>query len=46
MITKVQSKLNEIDKIFHISDVHIRNLKRHSEYLEVFDRLYAYIIYV
>ena len=43
MITKVQSKLNEIDKIFHISDVHIRNLKRHSEYLEVFDRLYAYI---
>jgi DNA repair exonuclease SbcCD nuclease subunit len=43
MITKVQSKLNEIDKIFHISDVHIRNLKRHEEYNQVFDRLYAYI---
>lgn len=30
--------IDTIDKIFHISDVHIRNLKRHSEYLTVFKR--------
>lgn len=33
----------DIKKIFHISDIHIRNLKRHQEYNEVFSRLYKYI---
>jgi DNA repair exonuclease SbcCD ATPase subunit/DNA repair exonuclease SbcCD nuclease subunit len=33
----------KVDKIYHIADVHIRNLKRHKEYREVFDRLYSYI---
>ena len=32
-----------IKKIYHIADVHIRNLKRHKEYREVFERLYEYI---
>ena len=32
-----------IKKIYHIADVHIRNLKRHKEYREVFSRLYEYI---
>lgn len=32
-----------IDKIYHIADVHIRNLKRHREYKIVFDRLFEYI---
>jgi len=32
-----------IDKIYHIADVHIRNLQRHKEYREVFIRLYDYI---
>jgi DNA repair exonuclease SbcCD ATPase subunit/DNA repair exonuclease SbcCD nuclease subunit len=32
-----------IKKIYHIADVHIRNLKRHTEYREVFERLYQYI---
>ena len=32
-----------VDKIYHISDVHIRNLKRHREYREVFKRLYRFI---
>jgi DNA repair exonuclease SbcCD ATPase subunit/DNA repair exonuclease SbcCD nuclease subunit len=39
-------KLNydgKIKKIYHIADVHIRNLKRHTEYREVFERLYQYI---
>jgi|11_taG_2_1085331.scaffolds.fasta_scaffold00072_2 DNA repair exonuclease SbcCD ATPase subunit/DNA repair exonuclease SbcCD nuclease subunit len=32
-----------IEKIYHIADVHIRNLKRHKEYREVFNHLYEYI---
>ena len=32
-----------INKIYHIADVHIRNVKRHKEYREVFKRLYSYI---
>ena len=32
-----------IDKIYHIADVHVRNVKRHKEYKLVFKRLYAYI---
>ena len=32
-----------IDKIFHIADIHIRNLKRHNEYKQVFTKLYKEI---
>ena len=32
-----------IDRIYHIADVHIRNVKRHREYEQVFNRLYKYI---
>jgi DNA repair exonuclease SbcCD nuclease subunit len=32
---------NDIQKIYHISDIHIRNLKRHTEYKEVFNKFYA-----
>lgn len=32
-----------ISKIYHISDLHIRNFKRHKEYQEVFQRLFKYI---
>jgi DNA repair exonuclease SbcCD ATPase subunit/DNA repair exonuclease SbcCD nuclease subunit len=39
---KIDYKGN-IKKIYHLADVHIRNLKRHKEYREVFDRLYQYI---
>ena len=35
--------LDSIDKIYHIADVHVRNVKRHKEYELVFKRLYAYI---
>ena len=34
---------NMINKIYHVADVHIRNVKRHKEYKEVFKRLYSYI---
>ena len=29
-----------VKKILHIADVHIRNIKRHEEYLQVFNKLY------
>ena len=35
--------INSIDKIYHIADVHVRNVKRHKEYQLVFKRLYSYI---
>ena len=35
--------LDSIDKIYHIADVHVRNVKRHKEYQIVFKRLYSYI---
>ena len=35
--------IEKIDKIFHIADVHVRNVNRHKEYNEVFKRLYTYI---
>jgi len=41
--TKIIPCNGNIKKIYHIADVHIRNLKRHKEYKEVFDRLYQYI---
>jgi len=37
------SKLKQLNKIYHISDVHIRNFKRHEEYNRSFNRLYSYI---
>jgi len=34
---------SEIKWIYHLSDIHIRNLKRHEEYVEVFEKVYAEI---
>lgn len=34
---------NRVDKIFHISDIHVYNYQRHEEYIEVFDKLYKII---
>lgn len=42
-ITKIDFNIDKINKIYHISDVHIRTLKRHTEYREVFNRLFDYI---
>jgi DNA repair exonuclease SbcCD ATPase subunit/predicted MPP superfamily phosphohydrolase len=35
--------IEKIGKIYHIADVHVRNVKRHKEYKLVFNRLYSYI---
>lgn len=42
-IKQIDSPLKKIDKIFHISDVHIRTLKRHREYRQVFETLFDHI---
>ena len=38
-IKYIDTSIQQIDKIFHISDIHIRTLKRHREYREVFKNL-------
>ena len=35
--------LETIDRIYHVADIHIRNVKRHKDYELVFKKLYAYI---
>ena len=42
-IRHIDTNIEKIDKIFHISDVHIRTLKRHKEYRQVFENLFNYI---
>jgi DNA repair exonuclease SbcCD ATPase subunit/DNA repair exonuclease SbcCD nuclease subunit len=42
-IKKIESSISKIDKIFHVSDIHIRTLKRHGEYREVFQNMFDYI---
>ena len=39
----IDTGIDMIDKIYHIADVHVRNVKRHKEYRLVFKRLYSYI---
>lgn len=38
MITKINIGIDQIDRIYHLADIHIRNLKRHQEYRTVFNR--------
>lgn len=40
MIDIKLSKVDKIEYIIHIGDIHIRQLDRHDEYLHVFDKLY------
>ena len=42
-IKTIDIGIDKIDKIYHISDIHIRTLKRHREYREVFQNLFDYI---
>ena len=40
---KLDTTLTKVDYIVHVSDIHIRLTKRHDEYREVFEKLYAEI---
>jgi len=42
-IKKIDIGIDAIDKIFHVSDVHIRTLKRHNEYRQVFETMFLTI---
>ena len=42
-IKKIDVGLDWIDRIYHISDVHIRTLKRHREYKQVFENMFDHI---
>jgi len=39
-VKKSRLKLEKLKRIFHLSDIHIRNYKRHNEYNRVFKTLY------
>lgn len=36
------NRIERVDNVIHIADVHIRNFKRHDEYESVFNRVYDY----
>ena len=40
---KIKVPFQKLKYIHHISDIQIRNLKRHTEYEEVFERTYEAI---
>jgi DNA repair exonuclease SbcCD ATPase subunit/predicted MPP superfamily phosphohydrolase len=44
MIKKIKTNVKKLDRIFHLSDIHIRNFKRHDEYRRVFERTRDYIL--
>jgi DNA repair exonuclease SbcCD nuclease subunit len=37
---EINTNLNSVDKIYHLADIHIRNIKRHTEYVGVFENFY------
>lgn len=39
----LKTQSTKVKYFIHISDIHIRNLRRHEEYKEVFEELYKYI---
>jgi DNA repair exonuclease SbcCD ATPase subunit/DNA repair exonuclease SbcCD nuclease subunit len=43
-LKKIRVGIEKVNKVYHIADVHIRNLKRHKEYRDVFSQLYGYIL--
>ena len=40
MINKLNCKVERVEKILHIADIHLRNWKRHKEFKEVFEKLF------
>ena len=37
---KIDIGIDKIDRVFHLADIHIRTLRRHKEYRQVFERTY------
>ena len=39
----IKLPIDKVDRIYHLSDIHIRNVKRHKEYRSVFEKVYKEI---
>jgi len=37
---ELKSDLKNVEKVYHLADIHIRNVKRHTEYVGVFENFY------
>ena len=37
---KYETNFDKLTSILHVSDIHIRNFKRHKEYRSIFKKLY------
>jgi len=37
---ELKTNLKNVEKVYHLADIHIRNVKRHTEYSLVFDNFY------
>jgi len=40
---KIKTKFRVLKKVYHISDIQIRNVKRHTEFERVFENTYKFI---
>lgn len=40
---KLKSDLKNVEKVYHLADIHIRNVKRHTEYMGVFENFYKQV---
>ena len=40
---ELKSDLKNVEKIYHLADIHIRNIKRHTEYSLVFENFYEQV---
>lgn len=43
MQKEIKLEFEEIKQLIHIADIHIRNLKRHKEYKDVFKKFFSYV---
>lgn len=37
---KIDIGIDRIDRIYHLADIHLRNVKRHKEYRQIFEKFY------
>ena len=40
---ELKTNLKNVEKVYHLADIHIRNIKRHTEYSVVFDNFYEQV---
>ena len=40
---ELKTNLNNVEKVYHLADIHIRNVKRHTEYSLVFENFYKQV---